>query len=257
MSDAPLLEVRGLECGYGGKTVLHGIDLVVNAGDRVVLLGPNGSGKSTLLRAIGGLVRPTAGEILLQGVSIRDLSVNEIAKRVASVPQEEPAQFHFLVREVVTMGRLARSNSLFDTEEDRDAASDAMNRSDCFHLKDRPFTELSGGEHQRVLIARAIAQQTPLVLLDEPTSHLDPAHQLSIAELIGSLSGAGTGTVAAVHDLNFASRVANRALLLDQGKVANDGSVEEVLMSPILDAVYGVKFYRSPARPDFCVFVGA
>lgn len=240
----PVAEVRGLVCGYGDRAVLNGIELSIAQGERVALLGPNGSGKSTLIRAISGILKPQRGEVLLQGEPISRFSAREIAQRVAVAPQEETARFEFTVRDVVTMGRLARSNGLFDTPEDREAASAAMDRADCRYLEDRRVTDLSGGERQRVLIARALAQATPLVLLDEPTSHLDPAHQLGVAESVQTLSRDGIATVAAIHDLNLASRIATRAILLENGKVGMDDAVEAALNSPILDRVYGVRFER-------------
>lgn len=243
----PVVEACELVCGYGGKPVLAGLSLAVQAGERVALLGPNGSGKSTLLRAFAGLLKPDSGEVRLSGEPVGKLSVREIARRVATVPQEETPRFAFTVRQMVTMGRLARSAGLFDTAEDREEADRAMDLADCLRLEDRPVGELSGGERQRVLIARALAQGAPLVLLDEPTSHLDPAHQLATARLIRELSDRGVATITAIHDLNFAGRVAERAILLEGGRIGIDAAVETVLRSPILDRVYGVTFYQLTA----------
>lgn len=244
-----VLEARGLVAGYAGRTVLHGIDFSLAPGERVVLLGPNGSGKSTLLKALSKGLSPSAGAVMLQGEAVSGLRHAEIARRLAFVPQEETARFPFRVREVVTMGRLARSNGLLDTPEDREVAARSMARADCEHLAERPYTELSGGERQRVLIARALAQEAAVMLLDEPTSHLDPAHQVAVAELVGSLAGEGVATVAAVHDLNLASRMAERAVLMHEGQIALEGEVEDVLRSHELDRVYGVRFTRVDA-PD-------
>ena len=244
-----VLEARRVVAGYAGRTVLHGVDFALAAGERVVLLGPNGSGKSTLLKAMSKTLALQSGEVLLLGDPIDRLGHAEVARRLAFVPQEEPARFAFLVREIVTMGRLARSNGLFDTPADREAAERAMARADCAYLADRPYTELSGGERQRVLIARALAQEAKVVLLDEPTSHLDPAHQVAVAELVGSLAGEGVATVAAVHDLNLASRMAERAVLLRDGCIGLDDEVEKVLRSSTLDEVYRVEFTRVEA-PD-------
>ncbi|AIE85527.1 ABC transporter ATP-binding protein [Fimbriimonas ginsengisoli] len=241
-----IAEALGLEAGYGSKRVLHGIDLAIAPGERVALLGPNGSGKSTLLRTLAGLIKPQAGEVRLGGESVANLSVREVARRVASVPQEEIPRFEFTVREMVTMGCLARSNGLLDTPEDRVAATEAMEQADCLHLEGRPVTELSGGERQRVLIARALAQRTELVLLDEPIAHLDPAHQLAVSRLVQSMASRGIATVAAIHDLNFAARMADRAILLEAGRIAINDTVEAVLASPVLDRVYQVAFQRFP-----------
>lgn len=243
MSDF-VLQARGLACGFGAKRVLDNLDLQIRPGERVVLLGPNGSGKSTLLATLSGLRKPLAGEVFLGDRPLAGMRANEVAQRVGVVPQEEPTRFDFNVREIVTMGRLARSNGLVDTPEDRRIANEAMREADCLDLADRPVTELSGGERQRVLIARALAQETPLLLLDEPTSHLDPSHQIAVAEIVGKLATRGIATIAAVHDLNLAGRLADRAILLENGGVAIDDAVEKVLVSPILDRVYGVAFVR-------------
>jgi iron complex transport system ATP-binding protein len=248
-----VLELRGLECGYPGKPVLKGLDLTIRAGERVALLGPNGSGKSTLIRAVSGLLKPSAGEIRLGGYPIGSLNVREIARRVSTVPQEESPRFAFTVRQVVTMGRLSRSAGLFDTPDDVAAATKAMDMADCLEFEARSAGELSGGERQRVLIARALAQDAPLMLLDEPTSHLDPAHQVAVAKLVRNLAGVGVATLAAVHDLNFAARMADRAILLDQGRICADDAVEGVLASPALDRVYAVSFLRARVEGQYLV----
>jgi iron complex transport system ATP-binding protein len=239
-----VIEAENLVCGYGQKPVLRGITFAISPGERVALLGPNGSGKSTLFRALAGILRPTSGQIRLGGKPLEKLAPREVARRVATVPQDEAPRFAFTVRQIVTMGRLALSDGLFDTAEDAAEADRAMQLADCRHLQDRAVGELSGGERQRVLIARALAQRAPVIFLDEPTSHLDPAHQLAVAALIRSLSDQGVATVSAVHDLNFASQIAERAILLEDGKVGVDDAVETVLQSPILDRVYGVAFAR-------------
>lgn len=239
-----LVEARAVGAGYGARQVLFDIDLTFHAGERVVLLGPNGSGKSTLFRVLGKGIPCTAGTVRIQDRDVAAMSFADVARHVAVVPQEEPARFAFTVREVVTMGRLVRSSSLFDTDEDRHAADRAMAAADCVAYADRPFPDLSGGERQRVLIARALAQETPLILLDEPTSHLDPAHQVGVAQLVHSLADRGVTTVAAVHDLNLAASMASRAILLSGGRVRFDGPVEALLRDQRLDETYGVTFDR-------------
>jgi iron complex transport system ATP-binding protein len=239
-----VLECRGVSCGYDHKTVLHDISFSVEPGESIVLLGPNGSGKSTLLKACCKTHPYRQGELKLGGEEVRALTHEEVAKRAAFVPQEELIPFPFLVRDVVTMGRLSRSKGLFDSPDDFAAATSAMEFTDCVDLAERPVTELSGGERQRVLIARAIAQGAPLMLLDEPTSHLDVAHQMSLAKLLRRMAREGTAVVTAIHDLNMASLLADRAILLHDGGIAEDGPVEQVLRSAALDKTYSVEFDR-------------
>jgi len=210
-----------------------------------VLLGPNGSGKSTLLKSIFKSIHPTGGEVYLAGDDIRELSHREVAKRAAFVPQEESFKFEFLVRDVVTMGRLPISNSLWDTPEDAIAATEAMREADCLHLENRSVMELSGGEKQRVLIARALVQGAPLMLFDEPTSHLDIEHQLVVAQLVRDLANGGRSTIVAIHDLNLAPLVGDRAILLHEGRIGMDAPMRDVLQSQLLDEVYKVKFNRT------------
>lgn len=244
MEPTRLVECRELRCGYHGRAVLTDVAFSASEGQVTALLGPNGSGKSTLIRALSGLVPPMSGEILLGGKSIKSLSEAEVACLAATVPQEETHRFGFSVREVVAMGRLSKSQSFFDSDEDLKVADAAMERADCLELAERSVTELSGGERQRVLIARALAQETPVLLLDEPTSHLDVGHQMAAAKLFRELAEAGKAVIVAVHDLNLVSSLADRAVLLQRGRVAADLESEEMLNDPILDAVYGVKFER-------------
>jgi iron complex transport system ATP-binding protein len=171
------------------------------------------------------------------------------------VPQEESFKFEFRVRDVVAMGRMPLSNSLWDSEADTLSAENAMKQADCFHLQDRSVMELSGGEKQRVLIARALAQGSPLVLIDEPTSHLDVEHQLGVAHLVSHLAQEGKATITAIHDLNLASHLADRAVLLQDGKIGLDGPIRTVLESPLLDDVYRVRFERIRLDNDRLIVV--
>ncbi|MDR3691974.1 MAG: ABC transporter ATP-binding protein [Fimbriimonas sp.] len=240
-----LLECRQLSCGYGKRSVLSGIDLRIGRGETVVLLGPNGSGKSTLLKSISRSGPITGGDILLSGRPLASFSHREVARQVAFVPQEESFKFDFLVRDVVTMGRLPLSNSLWDTPEDVEAATEAMTQADCLFLQDRSVMALSGGEKQRVLIARALAQGAPLVLFDEPTSHLDVEHQLVVQKVVRHLASTGRSTITAIHDLNLAPLVGDRAILIHDGRVGMDASIQEVLESRLLDEIYKVEFVRT------------
>lgn len=243
-SPEPLVRCEGLKCGYPGRVVLEGVGFELAAGTVTVLLGPNGSGKSTLLKTLSKTLAPLAGTLTVCGDALHSLSFRELARRVAYVPQEEYPAFPFTVREIVLMGRLPYSDGLFETEEDHRAAEDAMRAADCLALADRPVTELSGGERQRGLIARALAQQAPALLLDEPTSHLDVGHQVEIVRLLRRLAEEGYGVLAALHDLNLAAALADRAILLANGRVGLEGPCAEVLASPQVDAVYGVRFRR-------------
>lgn len=241
---ASAIQAKNLSCGYRDRPVLNDLNFEVGPGECVALLGPNGSGKSTLLQTLSGLLKPLSGEIRIQGEDLSRLPVVSVSQKVATVPQEESPLFGFSVRQVVLMGRLAHSQGLMDTPEDFRVAESALNETDCLHLADRIISELSGGERQRVLIARALAQVCPVMLLDEPTSHLDPGHQLSVANLVRKLANKGISIAVAVHDLNFATRIASRAILLSNGRIALDGPIHEVLASPKLDEVYGVHFER-------------
>lgn len=238
-----MLETVGLTCGHTAP-VLQGIDLRFQKGECVALLGPNGSGKSTLLRTLAGLLPPLRGEVRIDGASLDRLGVQETALRVASVPQDEMAPFAFTVRQVVAMGRLTRSRGLWDSPEDLAAADDAMRRADCLHLADRPANETSGGERQRALIARALAQDAPVVLMDEPTAHLDASHQAWMVRLVRGLVAEGRTVVVALHDLNLVAPMASRAILLAEGKVAQDAPSEAILEGAALDAAFGTPFER-------------
>lgn len=238
-----LIEARDLSVNLQGREILDKVSINVSAAEVVCLLGPNGSGKSTVIRALAKLI-PATGTILIGGQPIESMSHREIANHVAVVPQDEQPIFGFTVREVVTMGRLPVSTGLFDTDEDRQAATQAMEKADCLHLQDRPITEISGGERQRALIARALAQGAPTILLDEPTSHLDPEHQQQVVSIVRSLAAAGRGIVVALHDLNVAAHLSDRAILMQKGRIAVTDATASVLASPQLEEVYGVEFER-------------
>lgn len=239
-----LLKARELQCGYPGRVVLEEVAFDVESGSVTALLGPNGSGKSTLLKTLAKTLPAQHGEIEVLGDPLRSLGFRELARRVAYVPQEELAAFPFTVEEIVLMGRTPYSEGLFETGEDHAAAARAMELADCASLAGRAVTELSGGERQRVLLARALAQEAPVLLLDEPTSHLDVRHQVEIVRLLRRLAKDGYGIVAAVHDLNLAATVADRALLLEDGRIGLNGPCRDVLADRRVDAVYRVDFLR-------------
>ena len=239
----PLLEAVGLACGHGAPT-LTGVDLRIEAGEAVVLLGPNGSGKSTLLSTLAGLLSPLAGTVRLGEDDLSTLRAREIARRIASVPQDEAAPFAFTVRQVVTMGRLARTGGVLDTPEDAVAAEGAMARADVAGLASRRMDRISGGERGRTLIARALAQDCPLLLMDEPTAHLDPSHAAWTVRLVRELAAEGRGVLVALHDLNLAAAMADRVVVLADGRVAAEGPPEAALAEGTLDRAFGTRFER-------------
>lgn len=239
------ISAQGLSCGYGSRLVLSGVSFTLEAGSSTVLLGPNGGGKSTLLKTLAGLIPPLSGEVRVQERSLREIPALERARLIAVVPPEEKFEFPFTVREAVAMGRLPHANSFFDSSDDREATSLAMERAECDHLADRPVTEISAGEQQRVLLARALAQNAPILLLDEPTAHLDPAHQVGFVRLVKGLTSQGLTIVAAIHDLNLVPVMAEQAVLIGRGEALVFDSVENVLSGKLLEEVYGVEFERS------------
>lgn len=239
-----MLQCKSLCCGYPGRTVLTDVNLSLAQGSVTALLGPNGSGKSTLLKTIAKTIPPLSGDVVVGGKSVLKMGYRELAKQMAFVPQEEHVPFRFLVRDIVLMGRMPHSDGLLDTTDDETAAHEAMSQAGCLELADRAITELSGGEKQRVLVARALAQKAQVLLLDEPTSHMDIGHQVAIVRLMRKLTASGFTILAAVHDLNLAVLLADSAALISGGKFALSGSCTDVLNSPLLDEVYQVQFKR-------------
>jgi len=238
VSDAPLV-VDDVSVTLGGHAVVSAVSVTAESGDFVGLIGPNGAGKTTLLRAIRGGVTPTAGEITLTGQSVASLSAREIGRRVATVPQETELSFAFSVEEAVAMGRHAHIGRFGTADEtDREAVERALQRTSLSDLADRPVTDLSGGERQRVLLARALAQATPVLLLDEPTANLDINHAIRTLETVRSVVDDGTTAVAAIHDLDLAARYCDRLVLLAEGSVVAAGSPDAVLTSDTIAAAF-------------------
>lgn len=235
------IEAREVTAGYGAVDVLQQISFALDVGEFVGLIGPNGCGKSTLLRVLSRILRPRLGNVTLEGRTLTDWSALEIARRVAVVPQQEPATFDFLVRDVVLMGRYPhRMRFRGETEADYAVVRQALEDADVLALEDRPITRLSGGEYRRVLLARALAQQTPLLLLDEPTAHLDVTHQVELLTLTRRLvRERGVGALAALHELNQAAEFCDRLVLLCGGKMVDQGAPEHVLTPENLRIAYG------------------
>ena len=236
---APLV-VTNVRFAYPGTEVYHDLSLTVGEGEFVAVLGPNGCGKTTLVRLATRVVRPAAGRVLLGGDDVAGLAVREIARRLAVVPQGEGGVFAFTVGEAVLMGRTPWQEGFgFEGKEDRRIAREALAAVEAEHLIGRDVREISGGERQRVLIARALAQRTGFLVLDEPTSHLDLKHRVASLRLLARLREQEGLTVLLIsHDVNLTVRFAERVVLLGGGGVAADGSPEEVLDAAVLSEVY-------------------
>jgi iron complex transport system ATP-binding protein len=254
-----LLEARGVTFGYEpGCPVVDAIDLVLRRGERLALVGANGVGKSTLLRLLNGTLVPQRGEIRWQGRPLRELRRRELAQRIAVVPQSIPSGplDDLTVEEVVALGRTPYAGWLGlrgETAADRAAVAEALQATDLQRLAGRPLAALSGGERQRALLALALAQQAQLLLLDEPTRHLDPHHQVAFLSLVAELTETrGLTVVAVLHDLNLAACYFPRIVLLYRGRIAADGPAAAVLTGEMLARAYGhgLQVVPHPSRPD-------
>jgi iron complex transport system ATP-binding protein len=236
-----LLEVDGLSARLGGRTVLDAVSFALREGECVGLIGPNGAGKSTLLRAALGLIR-AEGARRLGGDALEALAPAERARRAAFLPQEREIGWPVSVAALVALGRAPHRPAFApESAADRAAVSAAMARMDVARFADRPATELSGGERARALIARALAQEAPLLLADEPAAGLDPAHQIALMETFAALAAEGRAVLASLHDLGLAAQWCGRLILLDRGRVVADGPPQAVLTPERLAAVYGVR----------------
>ncbi len=240
------MAISDLRVAYGpaGRQaeVLRGVSLTLHAGELLGLVGPNGSGKTTLIRAVTRGVKSLSGEISILGEAVASLSQRELARRVAVVPQAPLLPDGFSVLETVLAGRTPHLRLLENEgQRDCDAAARAMRRTQTWELRERLIGELSGGERQRVVVARALAQETPILLLDEPTAHLDIGHQAAMLELMRTLCREeGKAALAVVHDLTLASQFCDRLVVLGPGgTVAAVGEAGEVLSASLLSKVYG------------------
>jgi len=235
-----VLEAREVRAGYGGRTVVDGVSLRVGRGECVAVIGPNGAGKSTLLRALAGVLPLLGGEVRLDGRPLAALGRRAIARRLAGVPAELNPAFSFRAREIVAMGRHPYMSLLGDLgREDERAVSEAMAATESEGLAGRRFDELSSGERQRIALAQALAQEPHVLLLDEPTAHLDLTHQTHLLDLLKELqTSRGLAIVLVSHDLNLAAEYADRLLLLDGGRPRAVGSPEEVLDYRVIEDVY-------------------
>lgn len=274
----PLIETRRLEISLGGRRVVGPLDLRITAGTFLGVVGPNGSGKTTLLRGLTGALRPSAGQVLLQGLSLAEYSVAEIARQIAVVPQQFNLDFSFTVEETVAMGRYVHSTPFRwslpyhkrSRREERLSATAAAGPQDSVNpmattdpveaaleatglssLADRLITQLSGGERQRAVLAQALAQETPILLLDEPLNNLDLNHQLEVMQLLARLHAEGRTIIVVLHDLNMAAQYCEELLLLHEGREFAHGAPVDVLDPATVLEVFKVRVvvHRQGRRP--------
>ncbi len=237
-----MLEVQILTCGYQEGFLLRNVELAVAPGEFLGIIGPNGSGKTTLVRALARSLKPMAGRVLLEGRDIWEVPPREFARKVAVVSQDTQVGY-MKVEEYVLLGRIPhyRPFQFLETSRDLEVAREAMELTGVAHLRDRLLEEMSGGERQLVMLARALAQEPRLLLLDEPTAHLDIAHQVAVLDLVRRLKeDLGLTLVVVLHDLNLASEYSDRLMLMKGGGVRALGTPGEVVKEDLLREVYGV-----------------
>ena len=232
------LEVKNLDYSYGSKPAVDNVSINVREGEFVGLIGPNGSGKSTVLKNIYRALTPDRGEIYIDGEDLLKMSYKESALRMAVVGQENDVPFNFRVEEIVAMGRTPHKKMFdIDTKEDKEIIRHALAHVGMEDMAKRNYLHLSGGEKQRVIIARATAQECDFLVLDEPTNHLDISYQMQIFDFVRHINAT---VLAAIHDLNMAALYCDRLYILDHGKVRYEGKPEEVLTPEIIKEIYGV-----------------
>lgn len=235
-----MLEISDLTCGYDNDFFLQDINLKINERELIGIIGPNSSGKTTLLRAITRVLRPMKGKILFKGKDIWQISLKELSREIAVVTQNPPGNY-MRVKDFVLMGRIPHYKrfQFFETKQDIEISERCMILTNTLKFKDKSLNQISGGERQLVSIARALAQEPQLLLLDEPTAHLDIAHQIGIMELIKRLNKEfGLTVIMVLHDLNLASEYCDRLILLSEGRVYKTGAPHSVLTYQVIEDVY-------------------
>ena len=252
------IQVSQLQAAYDSEPVIRGVSFEIRRGQFVGLAGPNGSGKSTLIRLISKVLKPQKGRILIDGQPLEQIKQQQLARRMAVVRQEAPPDFEYTVREVVMLGRIPHLKR-FQSEgpEDLGIVDESLRKTELTELSGRLVTEISGGERQRVAIARALAQRPEILLLDEPTAHLDLRHQVALLTLFRKLSRReGLSILAVLHDLNLAAQFCERLMLLKEGQIFRSGPPEGVLDAATVRQVYGVEAVvsRHPVSGAPCVY---
>jgi iron complex transport system ATP-binding protein len=245
------LRGAGLDIGYDGRTVIDDVDIAIPEGSFTVIVGPNACGKSTLLRALARLLRPTAGTVTLDGRDIHGLPAKELARSLGLLPQSSLAPEGITVADLVARGRFAHQRMFARwSRDDERAVGEAMDRTGVTALRERPVDELSGGQRQRVWIAMVLAQETPLLLLDEPTTFLDIAHQVELLELIAELREQGRTIVAVLHELNHAARYASHLIAMRDGRIIAHGRPAEIVTAELVERVFDMPCRVIPDPDD-------
>ena len=233
------IDIDSVGVKLSNKRIVDCASIHVDEGEFVGLIGPNGSGKSTLLKSVYRTLKHDQGEITLGGVPKGEISLRENAKRLSVVAQHNYYNFDFLIEEVVQMGRTPHKDPMeMDNKEDEAIVDDALRLVNMHHMKGRNVSSLSGGEQQRVILARALAQQTPCIVLDEPTNHLDIQYQLEVLDIVKSI---GCTALCALHDLTLAAQFCDRVYILTDGRIVGEGRPEDVLTEEMIENVYGVR----------------
>ena len=237
------LGARALSLGYGATPIVDGLTVDLLAGAVTAIVGPNACGKSTLLRGLARLLKPAAGQVILDGSDIAGLRTRDVARRLGLLPQSSIAPEGITVADLVTRGRFPHQTMLRQfTYDDHGAVADAMAATGVTAIAGRPVDELSGGQRQRVWVAMVLAQQTPLILLDEPTTFLDIAHQIELLELFADLNHEqGRTIIAVLHDLNHACRFADEIIAMKDGAIVAHGNPAEVITADLVEEVYGLR----------------
>lgn len=237
-----LVEARRATIGHGNRPCFERVELAVQPGCVLAVLGPNGVGKTTLLDTLAGMLPTLSGSVSLCGKEPHRLTARARALLAAAVPQGEPTDHGLTALETVALGRFAHARGPFDRPGDAEAARRALAAAGVEELAGRPFCELSAGQRQCVLVARAVAQETPVLLADEPTANLDPAWQILVGQLLRRLAREGKAVVVATHDLFWAASFADWAVLFERGRQAASGESSEVIRPEVLEPVYGSRF---------------
>lgn len=233
------LSTENIRLSYGAREILKGISINGNTGEFIGIIGPNGSGKSTLLKCIYRILKPHAGQVFLDGEELSGISIRNSAKKMAVVAQHNYYNFDFSVMEVVLMGRAPHKKTMErDNAKDFQIAQKALETVEMEGFANRSFSTLSGGEQQRVILARALAQQTPCLILDEPTNHLDITHQIQLMKIVKNLE---VTVISAVHDLNIAAMFCDRLYVLQDGEIVGRGTPQEVLTAEFIKKIYRVE----------------